>query len=107
MTSTNDNFKKILSNGEPRSVLDEECRELGIPNIPEYIDAVEDYGQKRCIVISIAATHFLTDKRLAELKPGELNEKGKRFKKYLNETVGKRGELKMFKQNREVENGAN
>jgi hypothetical protein len=96
MQIINDNFKEILSNGEPRSVLDEECQTLGIPNIPEYVDAIEAYGEKRILMLSVAGTHFLTDKRLAELKDGERKKKVKRFKRFINETMGKRGELKMF-----------
>jgi enoyl-CoA hydratase/carnithine racemase len=87
----------LLNNGEPRSVLDEECRQFGIPNIPEYVDAIEAYGEKRLLILSAAGTHFLTDKKLAELKDGAQKEKAKRFKRFLNETIGKRGELKMFK----------
>jgi hypothetical protein len=101
MKEINDNSQGILINGEPRCVLDEECRQLGLPNIPEYVNAIEAHGEKRLLVLSVAGTHFLTDKRLAELESGELKEKVKDFKKYINKTMGKRGELKMFKQNQE------
>ncbi|GHU19906.1 hypothetical protein FACS189472_10370 [Alphaproteobacteria bacterium] len=96
MKTINDN-NAILHNGEPRSVLDKECQQLGVPNIPEYVNAIEGYSEKRLLVLTIAGTHFLTDKRLEELKPGPQKEKVKRFKSFLNETTGKRGELKMFK----------
>jgi hypothetical protein len=101
MKIINDNLSKseILSNGEPRSVLDEDCQQLGIPNIPEYVDAIEAQDEKRLLVLSSAGTHFLTDKRLAELKDGPLKQQVKRFKRFLNETTGKRGELKMFNNN--------
>jgi hypothetical protein len=103
MQQINDNFEKILSNGEPRSVLDEECQQLGIPNIPTYIDAIGDGEKKRLVVISAAAAHFLTDKRLAEPEDGVQKEQTEYFKRFLNKTVGKRGELIMFKNNRESE----
>jgi hypothetical protein len=54
----------ILSNGEPRSVLDEKCKQLGIPNIPEYVDAVEAFGEKRLIIISAAAAHFFDRQKI-------------------------------------------
>jgi hypothetical protein len=92
MQQINDN-SLLLSNGEPRNVLDEECRQLGIPNIPEYIDAVEAYGEKRFVVVSAAAAHFLADRKLAEPQKEETS----RFKKFLNKIAGKRGEPKMFK----------
>jgi hypothetical protein len=97
MRQINDNFKRTLSNGEPRSVINEYCRQLGIPNIPEYVDAINDGREKRLIVISAAAAHFLTDKRLKETG----SENVKQFKNFLNETTGKIGELKMFKPNQE------
>jgi hypothetical protein len=97
MQTINDNFKEILKNGEPRCVIDEECREFGIPNIPEYVDAIEACGEKRLLILSTAGMYFLADKKLAELKDGRQKEKTKRFKRFLNETMGKRGELKMFK----------
>jgi hypothetical protein len=101
MRQINDNFKRTLSNGEPRSVINEYCRQLGIPNIPEYVDAINDGKEKRLVVISAAAAHFLTDRKLAELKNGSPKEQIKSFKRFLNETTGKRGELKMFKPNQE------
>jgi hypothetical protein len=94
MQQINDNFEKTLSNGEPRSLLDEECRQLGIPNIPEYVDAIEAYGEKRCVMVTAAGAHFLIDKKLKET--GSIPESGKRFKRYLESITGKRGELKMF-----------
>jgi hypothetical protein len=97
MQIINDNFKEVLSNGEPRSVLDEECRQVGIPNIPEYVDAIEAYGEKRLLILSAAAMHLLTDRKLDKLEPGTLRENVKRFKRYLESITGKWGELKMFK----------
>jgi hypothetical protein len=96
MKAINDN-NAILNNGEPRSVLDKQCKRLGIPNIPEYIDAIDDGKEKRLVVLSTAGVHFLTDKRLKELELGPEKEAAKHFKKFLNEITGKRGELKMFK----------
>jgi hypothetical protein len=97
MQTINDNLPTtaILSNGEPRSVLDKECRELGIPNIPEYVDAIEAYGEKRLVMVTAAGAHFLIDKKLKETS--DIPENGKRFKRYLEGVTGKRGELKMFK----------
>jgi hypothetical protein len=97
MRQINDNFEKTLSNGEPRSVINEYCRQLGIPNIPEYIDAINDDKEKRLVVISAAAAHFLTDRKLKELPEKSMQKANvKQFKNFLNETTGKRGELKMF-----------
>jgi membrane-associated HD superfamily phosphohydrolase len=101
MRQINDNFEKTLSNGEPRSVINEYCRQLGIPNIPEYVDAINNGKEKRLVIISAAAAHFLTDRKLAELKNGFPKEQIKSFKRFLNETTGKRGELKIFKLNLE------
>ncbi|GHU19925.1 hypothetical protein FACS189472_10420 [Alphaproteobacteria bacterium] len=101
MKTINDN-DAILHNGELRSVLDKECQQLGVPNIPEYVDAIEGYGEKRLLILTVAGTHFLTDKRLSELEPGPKKENVKRFKQFLNRTVGKRGELKMFKTRNEI-----
>jgi hypothetical protein len=95
MQTINDNFKGILKNGELRSVLDEECRKFGIPNIPEYVDAIEAYGEKRLVVLTAAGAHFLIDKKLKET--GNIPESGKRFKQQLESITGRRGELKMFK----------
>jgi enoyl-CoA hydratase/carnithine racemase len=94
MPAINDNFE-VLSNGELRNVLNEECRQLGIPNIQEYVDAIEAYGEKRLVVLTAAGAHFLIDKKLKET--GNIPESGKRFKRYLESITGKRGELKMFK----------
>jgi hypothetical protein len=94
MQIVNDNFE-VLSNGEPRNVLGEECRQLGIPNIPEYVDAIEAYGEKRFVVLTAAGAHFLIDKKLKETR--NFPESGKCFKRYLESITGKRGELKMFK----------
>jgi hypothetical protein len=95
MQQINDNFREVLGNGEPRSVLDEECRQVGIPNIPEYVDAVEAYGEERLVVLTAAGAHFLINKKLKET--GDIPESGKRFKRYPESITGKRGELKMFK----------
>jgi hypothetical protein len=98
MRQVNDNFKEVLKNGEPRSVIDEYCQQLGIPNIPEYVDAVDDFGEKRLVVLSVAGVHFLTDKRLKELpKKSPQKAKVNRFKNHINTTMGKRGELRIFK----------
>jgi hypothetical protein len=104
MKEINDNLSKseILINGESRSVLDEECQQLGLPNIPEYVDAVDDFGEKRLLVLTVAGMHFLADKRLKDLPEGSQKIEVKRFKNFLNETIGKRGELKTFN-NREGE----
>jgi hypothetical protein len=99
MQRINDNFSKseILLNGEHRSVIDEYCQQIGIPNMPEYVDAVDDFGEKRLVMLSSAGMHFLADKRLKELPEKSLQKaKVKRFKNFINETVGKRGELKIF-----------
>jgi hypothetical protein len=95
MPIINDNSKEVLSNGEPRCVLDEECSELGIPNIPEYVDAIEAYGQKRLVVLTTAGVHFFTDKKIKEAKPA-VSKNAKQFKRYLESITGKKGELKMF-----------
>jgi hypothetical protein len=94
MQRINDNFERTLSNGEPRSVINEYCRQLGIPNIPEYVDAIEAYSEKRCVMVTAAGAHFLIDKKLKET--GNIPESGKHFKRYLESITGKRGELKMF-----------
>jgi hypothetical protein len=96
MQHINDNLL-LLSNGEPRNVLDEKCRKLGIPNTPKYIDAIEAYGEKRLIVLSAAAAHFLADRKLAETQNKPQKEKTSCFKKFLSAITGKRGELKIFK----------
>ena len=105
MTQINDNLhsRELLSNGEPRSVIDEVCLKLGIPNIPEYVNAINDGEDNRLIVISAAAAHFLTDRRLQELKEGTLKQRVEGFKRYLNKTIGKRGELRIFKSRNEME----
>jgi hypothetical protein len=100
MQQINDNLS-LLSNGEPRNVLDEECLQLGIPNIPEYVDAIGAYGEKRLVVISAAAAHFLTDKKIKETDP-IASGNAKQFKQFLEKTTGKRGELKMFKPKNET-----
>jgi len=105
MTQINDilHSTAILSNGEPRSAIDEACLQLGIPNMPEYVNAIDDGEDNRLVVLSAAATHFLTDRRLQELKEGALKEQVERFKCFLNKTMGKRGELRIFKPSNEME----
>jgi hypothetical protein len=99
MQQVNDNFKEILKNGEPRSVIDEYCRQLGIPNMPEYVDAIEAYGEKRLAVLTPAGMHFLIDRKLKET--GNLSEDEKHLKRHVESLTGKRGELKMFNKKEE------
>jgi glutaredoxin-related protein len=103
LQTSNDNFKEILKNGEPRSALDEECQRLGIPNIQEYVDAIEAYGEKRLVVLTDAGAHFLIDKKPKETV--NIPKSGKRFKRYLKSITGKRGELKMFKPKMKIGEG--
>jgi hypothetical protein len=59
MQPTNQLAVDTLRNGEPRKVLDEDCRRLGIPNTPEYIDAIEAFGEERIIILSNAAAQLI------------------------------------------------